>query len=31
MGNGGSFGYGIFKVKWKSANPSDQNKIEAFV
>ena len=31
MGNGGSVGYGQFNIKWKSANPSDQNKIESFV
>ena len=31
MGNGGSVGYGLGSVSWKSANPSDQNKIEAFV
>jgi len=31
MGNGGSVSYMGFKIKWKSANPSDQNKIEAFV
>ena len=31
MGNGGAVSYMGFKFKWKAANPSDQQKIEAFI
>ena len=31
MGNGGAVSYMGFKFKWKAANPSDKQKIEAFI